>query len=131
MWRPTFTVPLIAICLCNAVACVESNHLLAPDSRLPRWFASAAVGSREDYSVELVSYTGGRARMYLRDKHGRLVAEMNGDIRPHPKSVADNYAYPGYQVMVTDIGIEVIEFRTRGPIFYICDQPDLVRQAVE
>ena len=71
--------------------------------------------------------TGNKVTVRLRDGGGTVVAKKTGTIRPHPSSVANNYAFPIRQIVSVDGVSEIIEQRERGPMLYISDDPALRR----
>ena len=62
MRRLRVVLPLLALAACSPLrGCVESQFSLAPDSRLPQWFAAPVVKDRSDVAVKLTYWTNGDA----------------------------------------------------------------------
>ena len=129
--------PLLFAAACSPTrGCIESNFDLAPESRLPKWFASAGI-TRADATVTMDYWAGpvGRTATFtLRDKRGHRVARVVGKLRgKEPSSLVlhgrtGRIPYPSYEV-ITATGItEVIEHRAMEPIFYITDDSRVKEQ---
>jgi len=126
-------VTLLIIACPPTRGCVESSFRLSSESRLPKWFASAAV-PRDEATVTMDYYTGGlgrTARFILRDGKGRLVAAGVGQLEGYSPLTVEGRTgpdgHPSYEIITVDGITDVIEHRRMEPIFYITDDP-VVRQ---
>lgn len=130
-------LPLALVLLASShllVGCVESEFTLAPQSRLPRWFAVPAGLSRSDVSVTLTYYTTGKVRLALVDRKGKKFSEIVGESQWHPETISkrnrdgglDANSYPHYSIVRVKSIIEVFEFKRLEPIFYVTDDPRIV-----
>jgi hypothetical protein len=121
-----FLIFALFITLFPAVGCLESAFTLANDSRLPRWMTLPPGVTRADVSVTLSYYTslgGDDAKVILRDRRGKLLAEVRGKMRCHSSSSS----YPTYEVVEVNGVSELIEHKKMEPVFYIADDPALKR----
>ena len=131
---------LVLTAACHPVrGCAESQFELAPESRLPKWFALPAGFERADVTVTL-SYYGPlvgstrTATVTFRGAKGKTLSEVVANVRGRepltlePHSDTGPIPYPSYEVL-TVAGInEVIEHRRMEPIFYITDDPNVRRK---
>jgi len=102
------------------VGCLESIFNLANDSRLPRWVTLPPGVARADVSITLSYYTslgGDDAKVTLRDRGGKTLAEIKGKMKCHSSFAS----YPVYEVVVANGITEVIEHKKMEPEFYITD----------
>ena len=128
---------LIFVAGCSPTrGCIESNFELAPESRLPKWLASAGL-SRQDATVTMDYWSGpfgGTATLTLRDKNGHRAARVAGRVRDNeptslvPPTPENPHRYPMYEVITANGITEVIEHRRMEPIFYITDDPKVKEQ---
>jgi len=131
---------LILIAACHPVrGCAESQFELAPESRLPKWFALPAGLQRADVTVTL-SYYGplvGSARtatVTFRAAKGKTLSEVVANLRGRepltlePHSNTGPIPYPSYEVLTANGISEVIEHRRMEPIFYISDDQEVRRK---
>ena len=111
--------------------------MLSPESRLPKWFASAGIAraSSELTMDYYVSLTGPPAATFtLRDFKGRHIASVIGQPRANepetlePHGTTGPIPYPMYEVITADGITEVIEHRRHRPFFYITDDPEVRRK---
>ena len=111
--------------------------MLSPESRLPKWFASAGIAraSSELTMDYYVSLTGPPAATFtLRDFKGRHIASVIGQPRGNepetlePHGTTGPIPYPMYEVITADRITEVIEYRRQDPFFYITDDPEVRRK---
>jgi hypothetical protein len=98
---------------------------LASESRLPRWEALPSGLTRADVSVRLNYYTplpgANDAIFILRSRNGEKLAEVKGKVKcQYPYS---GWSYPGYDAVVVNGTIEILEFRKMEPLFYVNDDP--------
>jgi hypothetical protein len=138
MWRNLgLAVLLTFLGCCNPkYGCIESDFQLAPESRLPQWFASSAV-VRKDLRMEIVFYSSpgqDNVKMTLYDPGNKKLMEKIGIQRTHPVSepkkmrdskgnVVYDIAYPRYIIISVDNFEEVFEQRERNDILYVSDDP--------
>ncbi|PYR95626.1 MAG: hypothetical protein DMF84_00200 [Acidobacteria bacterium] len=131
---------VVLLAACHPVrGCAESQFDLAPESRLPKWFAVPAGLQRGDVTVEL-SYYGplvGSARtaiVTLRTQQGKTLSEIVATLRGkepltlEPHSDTGPIPYPSYEVLTANGITEVIEHRRMEPVFYISDDPEVRRK---
>jgi hypothetical protein len=117
--------------------CAESEFALAPESRLPRWFAAESNLARSEVVLKMTYYTsplGSTARFVLTNRDGRRLSEVEGRIRDGQPltlgqdSGAGALPYPNYAVVTIDGITEVIEHRRMESVFYITDDAALREQ---
>lgn len=119
--------------------CSESQFLLDPGSRLPRWFTLPAGFQRNDVVVNLSYYAPlvGSARtatVTLRSRQGstlsKVVATLRGreplTLEPHAGTGA--IPYPSYEVLTANGVSDVVEHRRLEPIFYMTDDAGVWRK---
>lgn len=126
---------------CNPkYGCIESDFQLAPESRLPQWFASSSV-VRKGLWMEIVFYSSpghDNVKMTLYGPGNKKLMEKIGTQRTHPISepkkmrdskgnVVYDIAYPRYIIISVDNFEEVFEQRARNDILYVSDDPKLTR----
>ena len=114
---------ILAVCFssCAMTGCLESSFNLASESRLPRWITLPPGVTRTDVSVELNYYTnplGSDAKLILKDKNGKKLAEMKGKVKCQMLS-----NHPAYVLVDVNATTEVIEHRKMEAIFYVNDDP--------
>ena len=126
---------LITVLLTVITGCVESSFELASDSRLPKWFDVPNGLTRSDFRVTMDYYTGGNAvfTLYQKDKYFRLkkvkgIPRGNKPIKLKNPPVGFPKHYPMYQVFTVGKNIDVIEHRKMEPIFYVTDDPNLLKE---
>jgi hypothetical protein len=115
--------------------CAESKFVLAPDSRVPKWFAVPPDVSRKDVTVTMAFYdlpTGKSVTFKLWDTAGRKLAQVSASVSPDnphafgppsPHGGVDEGSYPLYAVVTANGITEVIEHRKMEPTFYTTDDP--------
>ena len=128
-WAMLLTLALAA---CSPTrGCIESSFTLAPESRLPKWFASTGV-PRSDAIVTMdywIGPSGATATFVLRDSRGRAFARVVGEVQGKgpvslkPRDPTDPIGYPLYEVITVDGVVDVIEHRRMEPVFYVTDDP--------
>jgi hypothetical protein len=117
--------------------CIESDFTLSPESRLPKWFASAGTPRAEatvtmDYWLGLIE--GRTATFKLWNAKGRKIAEVVGQqqgnepLTLEPPGATGPTPYPRYEIITVEGVTEIIEHRRMEPIFYISDDPDVKRK---
>ena len=125
-------VTLFLLYFLSLRACVESNFLLSPESRLPKWITLPDGYSRGDVTVSLFLYNGPYARVIVRGPAPTRTKLMDELIRANWHSVtveeqrkrrsydfSPQYYYAEYK------GIkDVITFPCEGPVFWMTDTID-------
>jgi hypothetical protein len=108
---------------------VESNYLLAEDSRLPKWITLPDNCERKDVSVSLFLFTVGKASLIIRGPkpERKTIARYRIDADWH-KSTTDKakqlgtYAFSPQYYKASYKGVEdIIEFSCWGPVFKMTD----------
>ena len=108
------SILVVAVCTfsCALTGCLESSFDLADESRLPKGLATPSGVTRKDVSVTLDLYTPPRpARFTLRDKDGKKLASITGEVKGDPislKAPQDPLA-PGYEIIVINGVTEIVE----------------------
>jgi hypothetical protein len=115
----------------------ESHFRLAPESRLPKWFAVDKDHKREDLQVEIYYYTPvfGKTNFiaYLIGPSPDLkkLEKKYGAAEWHPitkkKLDAKSDHYPSFHIVTVDGITELIEHRHKAPIFHVSDDPEMRR----
>lgn len=115
--------------------CLESSFELADGSRLPSWFSPPAGKSREDVKITLDYYTNGNAVFKIFGKNDHIAFEKITGNAKNEKPIqlekpADGFPkhYPMYQIVTINGVTEVIEHRAMEPIFYITDDPIILKE---
>ena len=113
----------------------ESQFNLAPESRLPRWFAVPRQYKREDLDVEIYYYTApfGKTNFiaYLFGSPPELkrLEKKYGTAEWHPVSKkkldAKGDHYPSFHIVTVDGVVELIEHKYMAPIFHVSDDPEM------
>jgi hypothetical protein len=113
---------------------------LAPDSRLPRWFALPKGLTRAEVTVHETKYLDHSVfRLYdttqpsLWDSRGRELAQVRaaskGAISMTKKQNAqggyDGDPYPLYEALTVNGITEVLEYKRMEPGFYVSDDPEI------
>lgn len=114
---------LVVSSFCLLSGCLESSFTLADDSRLPVWVHLPPKVQRQDVSLTLNYYStpfGPNAKFILKDKHGEVLERLSGNDIPIGNNLSE---YPLYVRVVVNGVPEIIEHRTKGPVFYISDEP--------
>jgi len=114
--------------------CVESQFRLAPESRLPKWFAVPDGLRRQDVSVTLTYYSapwGRRATLSITDPHGKTLRSVRTTVEgSEPKVISSipGGSYPMYEILRRDGITDVVEHRFGGPVFYMTDDSEVRRR---
>ncbi|HEX4825345.1 MAG TPA: hypothetical protein VFV19_13660 [Candidatus Polarisedimenticolaceae bacterium] len=108
----------------------DSNFMLSPESRLPRWFHPPADVPRSDLSVELFYYYDHATFVLRNERTGRQLAKIRAhkihkDTLYLPNSRRADGVMPTYTIMMADGIVEVVEHRRVEPVFDISDDPDV------
>ncbi len=115
----------------------ESTFQLASESRLPKWIALPAGLGRNHVSLEMSYYIlpwGSDAKFTLKDSKGRILGKLNGkvkcnepiELKKPPPGFA--HGYPSYEAITVNGITEIIEHKKMEPIFYITDDPIILKQ---
>ena len=124
MKRIILLVAILCSGCCLLSGCLESSFQLSDESRLPVWIKLPPTTKRQDVSLTLNYYSnpfGSNAKLILRNKRGDVLQEVSGDDKP----MGSLSEYPGYVLVVANGVPEVIEHRTKGPVFYVSDDPGM------
>jgi hypothetical protein len=105
-----FFMVVLSLSFLPAIGCLESTFNLADDSRLPKWVTLPRG---------VTALGGDDAKVTLRDRRGKTIAEMRGKMKCHSSFAS----YPAYEVVVVNGISEVIEHKRMEPVFYITDDP--------
>ncbi len=84
------------------------------------WIKLPPTVKRQDVSLTLNYYSnpfGPTAKFILKNRHGDVLEEVSGTDKPI-NSVSE---YPGFVLVKVNGVPEIIEHRTKEPIFYISD----------
>jgi hypothetical protein len=113
----------------------EASFTLAPESRLPRWFALPAGVTRSQLKVTMDYYVGmsGRrtATVTLLGPNGNVLAKARGSLKGSEplllktRSDASAPGYPTYEVITANGVADIVEHRRMEPIFYITDDANV------
>jgi hypothetical protein len=139
-------VVLAVICFagCNPLrGCVESEFVLSPASRLPRWFTESTNANRNEFEVELYYYAPpapdliNNTVISMRDRSGRTIETVTGNSCWHPATTwtpnGDGSftpaAYPHYVIVTVRGAMEVVEHPGMTNQFLVSDDPAVVQQA--
>ena len=111
--QPKRWILVVSVCVfpCALTGCLESTFDLASDSRLPRGLATPSGFTRSDVSVTLDFYTPGPAKFTLRDKSGKKLATVTGEVKGEPiylKTPPDPLT-PAYEIVVINGVAEIME----------------------
>ncbi len=110
-------VVLVVNSVCLLSGCIESSFSLADDSRLPAFVKLPPTVRRQDVSLTLNYYSnpfGPNAKFILKNKRGDVLERLRGN----DKHIGNNLSeYPLYVRVVVNGVPEIIEHRTKGPIF--------------
>jgi len=126
---------VILITVTSLVSCVsvngilESEFKLAQESRLPVWFSPLSDDTkREELTVNLRFYTpifGGNDAVLVLKKGIFPLKRVSGKSEFHAKHrtwARENWperARPAFTYITVDGVTELVEFKKKGPIFYI------------
>lgn len=119
---------VIALCFIPLLeGCVESSFDLADEARLPKWFAAPKGLARSDLRVTLDYHTDGSAvfKMYRKSVYFSI-DKVTGQASLADQSTVDKY--PLYVIVSTGGGKEVIEHRAMEPVFYVVNDPLVLKE---
>ncbi|HYA39128.1 MAG TPA: hypothetical protein VEI74_12750 [Candidatus Methylomirabilis sp.] len=134
--RLSGSIVFILLVACSLIGCSsapESSFMLARESRLPKWFTVPPGLTRDDVTVKMDYYLSS-ATFTLLDSKKRKLAEVKGKLgeseplklkNPPPGYPA---GYPLYEIVTANGITEVIEHRRPEPIFYIVDNPAVLKE---
>lgn len=129
--RLAFVITIVA----GMSGCLESSFVLAPESRLPKWFEVPSGMTRSELKVTLDYYSTGESVFKLYKKGSFFALKKVTEI---PRSPHLNYlknppagfpkGYPIYKVITVNGITDIIEHRKMEPIFYVTDDPNIWRE---
>ena len=104
---------------------------LAPQSRLPKWFALPPSSARETLHVAMCYYVtrgGSIAKFEFTAADGKRARVTGGvcDLHPQkPRDLRPGYpsGYPRYEIVTVGDVTDIVEHRRAEPIFYLTDDP--------
>jgi hypothetical protein len=131
--RVIMTAAVISLLLIGCGFFPESTFTLSPESRLPSWLKLPPGHSRSDVEVSMsyfVGLTGRTARFTMSTPNGDPIAKVTGKLSGlNPTDSPDSRSgYPGYEVIIVDGVVEVIEHRDMQPIFYVTDDAEVLKR---
>lgn len=108
---------------------VESNFLLAKDSRLPVWIKIPDEYTRDDVTVSLFLYSSNKARFIVRgpepERKKLINIVTNADWHEVTKEVANrqgNYDFsPQYYSLTYQNINDIVSFPCKGAVFWMVD----------
>jgi hypothetical protein len=114
----------------------ESSFQLASESRLPKWIALPPGLTRADVSVTMSYFDkpwGNNVGFLLQDAKGQTLAKVTGRTKCSHFQLKDSPqgfppGYPIYAVITVGETTEIIEHRKPEPVFYITDDPDVLKE---
>ena len=119
----------------SMVGCIESSFVLAPESRLPKWFNEPNGLPRSEYRVTMDYLTNGDAVFKLfkseGDSHIKTVTGTTQGDRPRKLKITPSgfpKNYPLYEIITVNGITEIIEHRKMEPMFYVVDDPLIYRK---
>lgn len=116
------------LCSCNPIdGFVESNFLLANDSRLPVWLKIPDGYTRDDVTVSLFLYSSNKARFVMRgpkpEKGVLINIVTNADWHEITKEVVKrqgNYNFsPQYYSVTYQSITDIVSFPCKGAVFWM------------
>lgn len=126
---------LLIASLCFLVSCSESNFVLSPESRLPKWFDIPEGEEQSDYTATLDYYinrNGHKAVLKIKKKHGffwvKRISIKLKSLGPTSFNGRDSEGlliHPSYEVLSAEGITDVVEHKYRNNIFYMNDDPDV------
>jgi hypothetical protein len=125
--RLLFAAVSICVC-CLLTGCLESSFQLADESRLPVFVKLPPNLKRQDVSLTLNYYSnpfGANAKFILKNRNGDVVEQVSGNDKPIDSNVSK---YPLFVLVKVNGVPEIIEHRTKSPIFYVSDDASKVSQ---
>jgi hypothetical protein len=142
--RQNVFLALILFAGCHPLrGCVESQFVLSPTSRLPRWFTSPQGSSRNELTVDLSYYVPpapdliNNTVISMRDRNGRTIQTVTGNSCWHPATKWTSNRdgsftpapYPHYIIVTVNGVMEVIEHPDRTNQFRVSDDASVAQQA--
>lgn len=133
--RAYLRLVLVVTILVGMSGCLESSFVLAPESRLPKWFEVPDGTSRNELEVTMDYYSTGESIFKLYKVNNFFALKKVTGIPRFPYS---NYlknspagfpkGYPSYEVITVSGITDIIEHRKMEPIFYVTDDPNVWRE---
>ena len=133
-----FKLALLVPLVVGTSGCLESSFVLAPESRLPKWFEVPDGTTRGELKVTMDYYStfsGGESVFKLYKTDSSVVLKKVAGIPRFPYA---NYlknppagfpkGYPKYAVITVDGITDVIEHRKMEPVFYLTDDPAIWKE---
>jgi hypothetical protein len=111
----------------------EASFNLSSDSNLPRWYSLPAESSRTNITVHMsyfVKSSGRTATFTITNLKTNKTKKYHGTLRGlEPIYLKQSKTgRPSYEVITVDGITEVIEHRKMEPIFYIVDNPAILKE---
>lgn len=138
MTRSYLRLVLVITIVAGMSGCLESSFVLAPESRLPRWFEVPEGMTRSELKVTMDYYStfdGGESIFKLYKMNSSVAfKELTGIPRfPYSNYLKNPPAgfpkgYPKYAVITVNGITDIIEHRKMEPIFYVTDDPNIWRE---
>ena len=134
------TIVLSCVALGGCHSLPESSFELASDSRLPRWFTLSPGLSRANVSVTMRYYVDSKGRsaiFVLHDKNNHIVEKKtvalrgSGPVTINAPSQKDSTGYPLFEVVTDHNVTEIIEHKAMEPIFYVTDDPLILKALMD
>jgi hypothetical protein len=121
----TLCLPLFAISGCGFFP--ESSFDLAPDSRLPKWFAVPPGLTRSQVTARMDYYNSawgsGSATFRLLGPNGDVLAKASGALKEHDPNA--RFSYPAYEVITINGVTDIVKHLKMEPLFYVTDDPSV------
>ena len=130
--RAPFLAAFLILAACGSS--VESQFMLASDSRLPKWVTLPKGVRRDEVSVELTFYATADPRVevardgwpFKRTVQKNIAKRLGGDAGPRKLTVSTSdprYDFT-YDVLVVDGVVDIVEHPCSCPDFRMSDDPD-------
>jgi hypothetical protein len=111
----------------------ESQFILSPESRLPKWVDIPLEYTRTDLTMKIGFYTHlipfvSKAKMVVRGPapEHKLIMVIAGNDRFHPQTKKQKWdVYPRHVIISVNGVEEVFEHRQRNNILHVTDDPKL------
>jgi hypothetical protein len=138
--RRALLLVLLIVTSLYAFGCEEASFVLAPESRLPRWFTLPKGLMRAKVTVNETDYldnsiftlydiTGSSWWAPEGHKLAQVSAVRQGAIslteKRNVEGGFDGNPYPLYEVATVNGITEVLEYKRMEPVFYLNDDPEI------